>query len=122
MTAPKVFISYSHDNSEHEDRVLELSDRLREDGIDANIDQYQTNPPEGWQLWMEYLTILINHYGLNMADPRAQEFINDQLEEFFFGEDAQMPDEWVAQNQGGAGPQSKGGGSYGKGAPAAPRK
>jgi hypothetical protein len=26
---------------------------LRDDGIDANIDQYQTAPPEGWQLWME---------------------------------------------------------------------
>lgn len=51
--AIKVFISYSHDSPEHENRVLELSDRLRDDGIDANIDQYQTNPPEGWQLWME---------------------------------------------------------------------
>jgi tetratricopeptide (TPR) repeat protein len=49
----KVFISYSHDSPEHENRVLELTDRLREDGIDANIDQYQSAPPEGWQLWME---------------------------------------------------------------------
>jgi tetratricopeptide (TPR) repeat protein len=49
----KVFISYSHDSPEHENRVLELSDRLRVDGIDANIDQYQSAPPEGWQLWME---------------------------------------------------------------------
>jgi tetratricopeptide (TPR) repeat protein len=53
MTAPSVFISYSHDTPEHENRVLELTDRLRDDGIDANIDQYQTVPPEGWQLWME---------------------------------------------------------------------
>ena len=53
MTEIRVFISYSHNSPEHENRVLELSDRLREDGIDANIDQYQTNPPEGWQLWME---------------------------------------------------------------------
>ena len=53
MSAPTVFISYSHDSPEHEDRVLELSDRLREEGIAANIDQYQTAPPEGWQLWME---------------------------------------------------------------------
>lgn len=51
--AIKVFISYSHDTTEHEKCVLDLSDRLRDDGIDANIDQYQTNPAEGWQLWME---------------------------------------------------------------------
>ena len=48
-----VFISYSHDSPQHEARVLALADRLRADGIDAMIDQYQTAPPEGWQLWME---------------------------------------------------------------------
>ena len=52
-TTIEVFISYSHDSPEHESRVLKLADRLRADGIDAIIDQYQTVPPEGWQLWME---------------------------------------------------------------------
>ena len=50
---PKVFISYSHDSPEHSERVRELSDRLRADGIDCNIDQYEISPPEGWPLWME---------------------------------------------------------------------
>lgn len=49
----QVFISYSHDTPQHEARVLALADRLRADGLDAMIDQYQTAPPEGWQLWME---------------------------------------------------------------------
>jgi SEFIR domain len=49
---PKVFISYSHDSQSHNDRVLALADRLREDGIDCNIDQYEQSPPEGWQRWM----------------------------------------------------------------------
>jgi hypothetical protein len=48
----RVFISYSHDSQGHEDRVLELADRLHEDGIDCNIDQYEDAPSEGWQLWM----------------------------------------------------------------------
>ncbi len=48
---PKVFISYSHDSKEHKDRVLALSDRLRADGIDCIIDQYETSPPEGWARW-----------------------------------------------------------------------
>ncbi len=51
-TPPKVFISYSHDSQEHKERVLALADRLREDGIDSNIDQYEDSPPEGWQRWM----------------------------------------------------------------------
>ena len=49
---PKVFISYSHDSPEHKDRVLYLSDRLRGDGIDCHIDQYEVSPPEGWPHWM----------------------------------------------------------------------
>ena len=48
---PKVFISYSHDSREHNDRVLELADRLRKDGIDCNIDQYQQSPAVGWHRW-----------------------------------------------------------------------
>ena len=46
--APRIFMSYSHDNPTHCDRVLALADRLRADGIDAVIDQYIPTPPEGW--------------------------------------------------------------------------
>jgi nucleoside phosphorylase len=48
----KVFISYSHDSQELLDRVLNLSARLRLDGIDCNIDLYENAPPEGWLQWM----------------------------------------------------------------------
>lgn len=47
----KVFISYSHDSPEHMDRVLRLSNRLRRDGIDCIIDQYEMSPREGWPRW-----------------------------------------------------------------------
>ena len=52
MQVPKVFISYSHDSKEHAERVLSLSDRLRRDGVDSQIDQYELSPPEGWPRWM----------------------------------------------------------------------
>jgi len=48
----RVFISYSHDSPEHEENVLALSNRLRADGINALIDQYETFPPKGWLRWM----------------------------------------------------------------------
>jgi hypothetical protein len=51
--SPKVFISYSHDTAAHQERVLDLADRLRADGIDAEIDQYNDSPPEGWPRWCE---------------------------------------------------------------------
>lgn len=50
---PWVFISYSHDSARHQERVLDLADRLRADGINAEIDQYNEAPPEGWPLWCE---------------------------------------------------------------------
>jgi len=51
---PKVFISYSHDSNEHRQQVLALADRLNENDIDCEIDQYiNGSPSEGWPLWME---------------------------------------------------------------------
>jgi tetratricopeptide (TPR) repeat protein len=53
LASPKVFISYSHDSEEHKERVRLLANRLRQDGVDATIDQYEASPPEGWPVWME---------------------------------------------------------------------
>ena len=51
--APRVFLSYSHDSYVHRERVLALSERLRQDGIDTILDQYVNGtPPEGWPRWM----------------------------------------------------------------------
>jgi Fe-S cluster biosynthesis and repair protein YggX len=70
---------------------------------------------EGFKLWEAQATIIMNHYGLSMADPEARTFLMKQLEDFFFGPGAQLPEDWVPPTAGG-----KGGG--GKGAPAARRK
>lgn len=50
---PKIFISYSQDSPDHMAQVLKLADQLRTDGIDADIDQYESAPPQGWATWME---------------------------------------------------------------------
>ncbi len=49
----RVFISYSHDSQGHSDRVLSLAQRLRQDGLDAMLDQFVPFPREGWIRWME---------------------------------------------------------------------
>lgn len=30
-----------------------MADRLREDGVEAVLDQYNTAPPDGWPMWMD---------------------------------------------------------------------
>jgi tetratricopeptide (TPR) repeat protein len=48
-----VFISYSHDSNAHRERVLGLSERLRDDGITTILDRYVNgSPAEGWPRWM----------------------------------------------------------------------
>ncbi len=73
----------------------ELGDRIFE-----NVSQ------QAWDMWIQHQVLLINHYGLVLADPRARQFLMEQLEEFFFGEDAQMTEGWTPTGSSGA----KGGG------------
>jgi Fe-S cluster biosynthesis and repair protein YggX len=71
---------------------------------------YEHVSAEGFDLWQPHMTILINHYGLNPADPETRKILREQMEEFFFGEDARMPEGWVppsASAKGGAAPARK---------------
>jgi Fe-S cluster biosynthesis and repair protein YggX len=72
---------------------------------------YDQVSQQAWELWPEQAKLIINHYGLNMGDPEARAMLRQQMEEFFFGENAQMPEGWTppATKSGGAGPASKGG-------------
>ncbi len=56
-----------------------------------------------WNMWLQQQVLLINHYGLNMVDPAAQKFLMEQMEEFFFGEGAQMPEGWTPPTQSSKG-------------------
>ena len=49
----EVFISYSHDDPAHIARVLALSNKLRSEGVNCVLDQYEESPAEGWPRWMD---------------------------------------------------------------------
>jgi Fe-S cluster biosynthesis and repair protein YggX len=63
---------------------------------------YENVSKEAWAMWQQQSALIINHYGLNLADPNATAFLMEQLEEFFFGAGAQMPEGWIPEGQGGA--------------------
>lgn len=50
---PKVFISYSWDNEAHKNWAKSFADRLLEDGIDTDIDQYDLAPGDRLTYFME---------------------------------------------------------------------
>ena len=49
----EVFISYTQESVEQSEKVLQLSNRLRSEGVDCVLDQYEESPPEGWPRWMD---------------------------------------------------------------------
>ncbi|HEX4206945.1 MAG TPA: oxidative damage protection protein [Ktedonobacteraceae bacterium] len=72
---------------------------------------------QAYSMWPAQQTLIINHYGLNLADPEARKILREQMEEFFFKDDTQKPEGWEPEAVGAGGPSSKGGGGG-----AAPRK
>lgn len=46
-----VFVSYTHDSTEHDARVLSLATELRNLGFDCDLDQFHAN--QSWPAWME---------------------------------------------------------------------
>lgn len=66
-------------------KMLEALDRAPYPGdlgkkILANVSK------QGWAIWLEHQTMLINENNLNMLDEKAQSYLKEQLEKFFFAE------------------------------------
>jgi hypothetical protein len=57
-----VFISYAHDDPQHEQAVRQLWGALRRVGIDAKLDMLAAQRPQDWPLWM-------------MGEVRAADFV-----------------------------------------------
>ena len=83
---------------------------------------YEHVSKQAYDMWPAQSTLIINHYGLNMADPEARKILREQMEEFFFGaeDEPEMPEGWVPEEEevgvgAGRGQSRKGGGG-------APRK
>ena len=53
MSAPKLFISYSWSNSQHEQWVIELATSLRESGIDVILDKWDLKEGHDAYAFME---------------------------------------------------------------------
>ncbi len=62
---------------------------------------YENVSKEAWKLWLEHMKIIMNEYRLNLADPKAQEFLLNQMDQYFFGEGSAFPPDYVP-------PRSKG--------------
>jgi Fe-S cluster biosynthesis and repair protein YggX len=57
---------------------------------------YESVSQEAWKMWIEHSKMLMNEYRLNPLDPQSQKIMEEQMEQFFFGEGAKLPEGYVA--------------------------
>jgi Fe-S cluster biosynthesis and repair protein YggX len=50
---------------------------------------------EAWKLWIEHSKMIMNEYRLNPLDPQSQKIMEEQMEQFFFGEGAKLPEGYI---------------------------
>lgn len=58
---------------------------------------YENISKEGWALWVNHQTMLINEYRLNPMDPKAKTMILEEMEKFLFGEGSETPADFVPE-------------------------
>lgn len=86
--ARTIFCSYLQREAEGLERVPypgELGKRIFE-----NISK------EAWQQWLQHQTMLMNEYRLTPIDPKARQFLVEEMEKFLFGGGSSRPGGYVA--------------------------
>jgi len=56
---------------------------------------YANISKEAWQQWLRHQTMLMNEYRLTPIDPKARQFLVEEMEKFLFGGGAQKPEGYV---------------------------
>jgi Fe-S cluster biosynthesis and repair protein YggX len=56
---------------------------------------YDNVSKQAWADWLKHQTMLINENRLSPMDPKARRFLEEQMEKYFFGEGADMPEGYV---------------------------
>ena len=71
---------------------------LDEPPFDSDFGQkiYKNVSKKAWGEWVERQKMLLNEYRLQPWTREAQEFLVEQMNEFFFGEGGELPKEYVA--------------------------
>lgn len=46
---------------------------------------------QAWQMWLSHQTMLINEYRLSLMDPKAREFLREEMYKYFFAEGSDTP-------------------------------
>jgi len=59
----------------------------------------QSISKKAWNQWLVHQTMLINEYRLSMIDPKARQFLAQEMEKFLFGEGADKPASYIPTSE-----------------------
>ena len=70
---------------------------LDEPPFDTPLGQkiYENVSRDAWNMWGDFCKMILNEYRLNPARKEDQQAIVQQMEQFFFGDGAALPKEYV---------------------------
>ena len=75
-------------------REMEGLDEVPFEGHPLGQKIYDNISKEAWKMWVEHMKMLMNEYRLNLGTQQAQEFLIQQMDNYFFGEGAALPPEF----------------------------
>jgi Fe-S cluster biosynthesis and repair protein YggX len=55
---------------------------------------YENVSKPAWQRWLTHQTMLINEYRLTPMEPKARQFLEQEMEKFFFGDGSERPPDY----------------------------
>lgn len=50
---------------------------------------------DAWMMWLEHSKMIVNEYRLDLTQKQAHEVLREQCEQYFFGEGAALPPDYV---------------------------
>jgi Fe-S cluster biosynthesis and repair protein YggX len=77
-------------------REMEGMDEVPFEGHPLGQKIYENVSKEAWKMWVEHMKMIMNEYRLNLGTTQAQEFLIQQMDNYFFGEGAALPPDFVA--------------------------
>ena len=72
-------------------------DEIPFDGHPLGKRIYENVSKEAWRGWVEHMKMIMNEYRLNLGTREAQEFLIKQMDDYFFGEGAGLPPDFVPE-------------------------
>ena len=58
---------------------------------------FESVSKQAWQQWLAHQTMLINEYRLTPIEPKARQFLEQEMEKYFFGDGSERPKEFVPE-------------------------